>query len=336
MATACSAQTILETMRCAKWFFNQSKGMNDLTLDHFALFVQIAAAQSLSDVARARNVPVSRISRALTHMEAQSGQHLFRRTTHGLSLTSEGDIFLEHARSFVAERSSLEDRLASRTRIVSGRVRISIAALLAEHVLIPKLGLLRTEHPDLHVDLHVSDGLADMANDGIDILVRAGVEPGDAVIAHQLGKHGRALYASPSYIATHGAPSHPDELDKHSVITNIAAPLHNHWTFLLDNQPATRVMRGAIQVNNSAAVVSLALAGAGIARFNDVLGRELVRQGRLQPVLATQSSPGEFLIHAAILANRKRAPKIRVCADWLKQCFAHFSSPGARAGQTSR
>jgi DNA-binding transcriptional LysR family regulator len=328
MGSACSDLVIHETLRFAKRFFNQSKGMNDLTLDHFALFVQIAAAQSLSTVARERNVPVSRISRALSHIEAQSGSHLFRRTTHGLSLTSEGDIFLEHARSFLTERSILEDRLASRSRVVGGRVRISIAQLLAEHVLIPQLSALRAAHPDLHVDLHTSDGLADMASDGIDILVRAGVEPGDAVIAHRLGKHGRTLYAAPSYLDAHGEPNHPDELDRHSVITNIAAPLHNHWTFQIDKQVVTRVMRGSVQVNNSAAIVSLALAGTGIARFNDVLGREFVRQGRLRAVLAAHCVPGEFLIHAAILANRRRAPKIRVCAEWLKHCFAPFSQAG--------
>lgn len=299
--------------------------MDDLSLDHFALFVQLAAASSLSTVARERNVPVSRISRALAHIETQAGSRLFRRNTQGLSLTGEGEVFLEHARRFIAERSALEDHLSSRGDGVSGRVRISIAHLLAEYVVIPRLAGLRAQHPGLDVDLHISDGLADMAVDGIDILVRAGVEPGDSMVARRLGRHGRALYAAPAYLATHGEPAHPDELDGHSLITSLTAPLHNHWTFTIDGQPVTRVKRGGVQADNSAAVVSLALAGVGIARINDVLGRELVRQGRLAPVLAGACRNGEHLIHAAVLGERRRAPKMRACLDWLRDSFAAFA-----------
>ncbi|TAK75515.1 MAG: LysR family transcriptional regulator [Aquabacterium sp.] len=301
------------------------KRMDDLSLDHFALFVQLAAAASLSTVARDRNVPVSRISRALGHIEAQSGMRLFRRNTQGLSLTGEGEVFLEHAQRFLAERSALEDGLSSRGHAVGGRVRISIAHLLAEYVVIPRLAALRAQYPGLDVDLHISDGLADMAVDGIDILVRAGVEPGDSMMARRLGRHGRALYAAPAYLAAHGEPGHPDELDAHSLITNPTAPLHNRWTFLVDGRPVTRVKRGGVQADNSAAVVSLALAGAGIARINDVLGRELVRQGRLAPVLAGACLPGDHLIHAAVLGERRRAPKMRACLDWLKDSFAGFA-----------
>lgn len=299
--------------------------MDDLSLDHFALFVQLAAAGSLSTVARERNVPVSRISRALAHVEAQSGLHLFRRNTQGLSLTGEGEVFLEHARRFVAERGVLEDRLSSRSRTVSGRLRISIAHLLAEYVVIPQLAGLRAQHPGLDVDLHVCDRLADMAVDGIDILVRAGVDPADSMVARRLGRHGRALYASPAYLAAHGQPAHPDELDGHSLITNSSAPLHNHWSFLIDGRTVTRVMRGNVQADNSAAVVALALAGAGVARFNDVLGRALVSQGRLQPVLPSHGVAGTHLIHAAIHADRHRTPKIRAGTEWLRQCFAPFA-----------
>jgi DNA-binding transcriptional LysR family regulator len=91
--------------------------------------------------------------------------------------------------------------------------------------------------------------------------------------------------------------------------------------------PHTLAMHGGFRVNNSAAVVSMALAGLGIARINDVLGSQLVREGRLAPVLAEQCVPGEYPIYAAILAERHRAPKIRATMDYLKQCFAAFASP---------
>ena len=82
-----------------------------------------------------------------------------------------------------------------------------------------------------------------------------------------------------------------------------------------------------MRVNSSAAVVSLALAGAGIGRINDVVGQQLVMRGKLVPVLAHYSTPQEYPAYAVILAERHRAPNIRAATDFLALCFADFT-PG--------
>lgn len=298
--------------------------MNDLTLDDFALFVQIASAPSLSDVARSRDVAASRISRSLTRIEAACGLRLARRTTHGLSLTEEGQVFLEHAKRLLSDRDALHDSLGLRRHGAGGTVRISVSQLLAERVLIPALPKLCAAHPQLQVDLHIADGVAALAQDGVDIAVRAGIAPAGTFVAQFLGAHGRALYASPGYLAEHPMPQHPDELDQHRLITNTASPAHNDWPFLLDGASTVRAMKGVFRVNSSAAVLSLALAGAGIARINDVIGEALVREGRLVPVLAHDCLRGRYEIHAALLAERHRAPRVRVVVAFLKECFRAF------------
>jgi DNA-binding transcriptional LysR family regulator len=299
--------------------------MNQLTLDDFELFVQIASASSLSEVARERGVVVSRVSRSLSRIETECGLRLVRRTTHGLSLTEDGAVFLQHAQRFLTGRHALRDSLGLRRQSVNGTVRISVAQLLAEHVVIPALARLQNEHPELQIDLHIADGVASLAQDGVDIAVRAGIAPADTLVAQALGTHGRALYAAPGYLALRRAPAHPSELTQHRLITNTATPTHNDWPFLVDGQPRVLTLAGALRVNNSAAVASLALAGAGIARINDVLGAEFVRQGRLLPVLADFCIPGEYAICAAVLAERHRAPRIRATMNFLKSCFAAFT-----------
>ncbi|MCZ4303336.1 LysR substrate-binding domain-containing protein [Zoogloeaceae bacterium G21618-S1] len=304
--------------------------MNQLNLDDFSLFLEIAAAGSLSTVARARNVVPSRVSRALARIEAECALRLVHRSTHGLSLTDDGVLFLEHARRVVEAHRHLQDELGDRSRSVSGRVCISVGQLLAEYVLIPQLARLRAEHPRLSVDLHIDDRMASMASEGIDIAVRAGVAPADTMIVRPLGTHGRALYAAPGYLDRHGTPRALADLDAHTLISNLAAPKHNQWAFVIDGHTVTREIQGQIRANSSSAVVSLALAGAGIARLNDVLARALVAQGRLRPVLAEQVVPGEHAIYAAILAERDRAPKIRATMNYLHACFADFmqGAPG--------
>jgi DNA-binding transcriptional LysR family regulator len=112
-------------------------------------------------------------------------------------------------------------------------------------------------------------------------------------------------------------------------IGNTASPSHNRPDFMVDGTPVTRTVAGQLLINSSAAVVSLALAGCGIARINEVLGGQLDGQGRLQPVVARHGIPAEHQFHAGILAARQRAPKIRAMVDHLVVCFA-LSETAAR------
>ena len=174
--------------------------MKHLSLDDLALFVEVAAAQSLSKVARSRQVAASYVSRHFARIEAQCQLRLAHRTTHSLSLTDDGEVFLEIAKRIVQEHAQLQGSMGARSHAVNGTGRISISQLFAQYVVIRRLAELRAEHPDLQIDLHISDTLVNMAYDGIDLAVRAGLPPADTVIARSLGSHGRALYAAPGYL----------------------------------------------------------------------------------------------------------------------------------------
>jgi DNA-binding transcriptional LysR family regulator len=298
--------------------------MKHLSLDDFALFLQVAKAQSLSHVARERHVAASWVSRALSRIETQCHLRLVHRTTHGLSLTHDGEIFLNYAQRILQEQSELEGHLSERNRKVTGTVFISISQLFAQYVVIPQLTQLRAQHPLLCIDLHIDDRLVSMASDGIDIAVRAGAAPAQTLVARPLGQHGRALYASPDYIQQFGSPSTPTDLVHHTLISNNATLTHNQWSFVVNGQSVVHSLTGQLRVNSSAAVVSLALSGAGIARINDVIGHSLVAQGKLLPVLQSYVQPGSHSIYALLLAERHRAAKIHATVEFLQNCFTHF------------
>ena len=140
--------------------------MTEFTLQDFYLFVRLAESLSVAAVARERNEHPSQVSRALSRMEAECGLRLFHRSTHGLSLTDDGRIFLEHAKTISHNATALADDLASRSDRVSGLVRISAPCILAEYVLIPHLRELVDRHADLNVSLHISDKQVDMSTEG--------------------------------------------------------------------------------------------------------------------------------------------------------------------------
>lgn len=298
--------------------------MKNLNLDDFALFIEVAAAQSLSKVARDRQVAASHVSKHLARIEAECQLRLAHRTTHSLSLTDDGEMFLEYAQRIAQEHAQLRDGLTARAQVVSGTVRISVSQLFAQYVVIPQLAGLIAKNPNLHVDLHIDDRIVNMAYEGIDVAVRAGVPPADTVIARTLGSHGRALYASPAYLKKYGTLRELADLQTHRLITNSAVAAHNRWQFLVRSQIIQQEVQGQLRVNSSAAVVSLALAGAGIGLINDVVANRLVADGLLKPVLAKYATDKQYPVYAAILAERHRAPKIRATMDFLALCFAAF------------
>lgn len=287
-----------------------------LQLDDVALFVRITELGTLSAAARERNVPVSQVTRALTRLEACCGVRLLHRTTHGLSLTDEGDTFLAHARRLLDTTAELSSELSGKLSGPSGWVRLSVSPLMAQMVIAPSLHGLYQRHPQLHLDINADDRIADMARDGIDIAVRTGSPSSDTLVAREIGSYSRSLYASPAYLAAFGTPQNPDELAQHRLIGNSANPRLNQWPLVEAGKTRELQIQGHTRTDNSAVVMSLAQQGAGIARLMDLLAQPLVAQGKLVPLLREHFSGARVPIYAVMLRERHRLPKIRACIDY--------------------
>ena len=296
-----------------------------MNLDDLWLFVRVAELGTLSSVARERDVAVSQISRTMSQLEAHCGVQLLRRTTHGLSLTAEGEVFLGYCRNIAQTLDELDGEFTSRARNVRGVVRVAVSANMAQHVLVPSLPALVARHPGLTIELQVSDALVDMSRDGIDIAIRTGSTQTEEVIARQIGSHGRRLYASPAYLKKHGKPKHPDDLAKHRIITTSTAPRLNDWPFVLDGKTVVRPMHGHLRASSTAITQEMALAGLGICRVHDLIAAPLVRRGELIEVLAKFTDQQVVPVYAMMLPERHRLPKIRACVDFWAEWLPQFT-----------
>ena len=296
-----------------------------MNLDDLRLFVRVAELGTLSSVARERDVAVSQISRTMSQLEAHCGVQLLRRTTHGLSLTAEGEVFLGYCRNIAQTLDELDGEFTSRARNVRGVVRVAVSANMAQHVLVPSLPALVARHPGLTIELQVSDALVDMSRDGIDIAIRTGSPQTEEVIARQIGSHGRRLYASPAYLKKHGKPKHPDDLAKHRIITTSTAPRLNDWPFVLDGKTVVRPMHGHLRASSTAITQEMALAGLGICRVHDLIAAPLVRRGELIEVLAKFTDQQVVPVYAMMLPERHRLPKIRACVDFWAEWLPQFT-----------
>ncbi len=203
-----------------------------------------------------------------------------------------------------------------------GVVRVAASTVIAQYQLLPSLDGLRRRHPLLRVELEVSDRLADLAREGIDIAIRTGSELPDTVVARPLGHLGRALYAAPGYLAQAGVPAHPDDLAQHQLVTNSAAAHLNHWPFMINGQPVKRAVQGDWRCNDTGLAAGMVLQGLGIGRLATVATEALVQAGRLVPVLAAWVDRDPAPLHAVMASTRQRLPKIRACVDYWVDWFS--------------
>ena len=288
-------------------------------LDDLALFCRIAALGSLSAAARERDIPVSQVTRSLSRLEAACGARLMHRSTHGLSLTDEGDTLLTHGQQLLNTADVLGAELQVRKNQPSGWVRVGVSASVAEAVIAPSLPDLYALYPQLHIDIVVDDRLADMARDGIDIAIRTGDVHSDNLVARQIGSTGRSLYASPAYLVQRGTPQTPDELAHHHLMGNSKAPSMNQWQ--RQDSPTPFQVKGQSLTDNSATLLTMVRHGVGIARLLDIVARPWVQTGELVPLLRESLDVRDIPVYAVMLQERHRLPKIRACVDYWAGCL---------------
>lgn len=299
-----------------------------LAIDDFALFARVAELRNLSAVARERDVPPSQVSRALARMEKLCGARLVHRSTHGLSLTEEGDSLALHGAQVLAAAQALDADLDERHAEPTGLVRMATSPAMAL-LLMPAIGPLLARHPRLRLEIAADDRIVDMAREGIDIAIRTGTPSSDGLVARVIGQHQRALYAAPAYLARHGEPLRVADLAQHRLIATSANPALNRWPFVEGGQAQTLKVAGTLRTDNTAIVLAMALAGLGIARLNRAVAAPHMAAGRLQRVLDSITPNPSNPIYAVMLPDRQRLPKVRVCVDHFAAWMAENSAESA-------
>jgi len=299
-------------------------------LQSMRVFQQVVDDGSFAAAARKFDMSAAVVTRLVGDLEDHLGVRLLHRTTHGLSLTDEGDTFLDYGRRLLDTSAELDSELTGKISGPSGWVRVTASPLMAEGMLAPSRRGRYQRYPQLHLDISADDRIADMARDGFDIALRSGAPNSDTVVARQIGTFGRTVCASPEYLHAHGTPTHPRDLEHHRLLTNSASPTLNRWAWTdPQNQGEGELQaNGHTRADNTALLVSLVLQGLGIARIHDLSALPLIRQGRLVPILREYFVSPQVPIHAVILQERHRLPKIRACIDY----WAEWMADGAKSG----
>jgi DNA-binding transcriptional LysR family regulator len=247
-------------------------------------FVQVAGHRSFAVAARQLGRSPQAITRAVAALEARLGTRLLHRTTRSVSLSSDGERYLERARRMLAELDALE------SPDVDGELRgvLSITApvLFGQLHVAPVVTAFLARNPAVTVRLLLLDRVVSLAEEGIDLAVRIGELADSALRGRLLGHVRSVLVASPAYLADHGTPRTIDALARHSCIAFLG-PSPERWSF---GRRSVSVKPRLI-TNAGGSAIDAALAGLGIVRVLSYQVDKLVAVDRLRIVLASAEPP---------------------------------------------
>lgn len=298
-----------------------------MDLSALQAFVLVAELGSFTRAAERLGQGKSRVSEAVSRLEAQLGARLLQRTTRRLRLTPDGEQLLERGQALLAEAQALNTLFRPEPGAaggLTGRLRVDLPTRLARELVIPQLPGFLAQHPQLALALGTSDRQVDLVQEGHDCVLRVGALAPSELVARPLGALAMCNAASPAYLRTHGTPATLADLAGHAVIHYAGSldPRGAGWDWLDAQGVAQHLpMTSRVVVNGTDAYEAACLAGLGLIQAPLHGLRHHLAAGRLVAVLpAHVSAP---LPVTLLMPHRRHVPmRVRAFMDWLAQALA--------------
>ena len=282
-------------------------------------FVNSATRGSLSAAAQVEGITPAVIGRRLDALEQRLGVKLLLRTTRKLTLTFEGQAFLEDCQRILNDLANAETAVSLGGVRASGHLKVSAPAGFGRRHVAPQVAVFMQANPDVTVTLDLTDRLVDLLNEGIDCAIRIGEMADSSLVSSKLGEMRLVVVASPQYIARHGAPQVPADLVSHNCLS---LGQQRGWTLCATpgGEVTSFKVAGRFECNDGAVLHEWALAGEGLAwRSMWEVGSELGRS-ELVSLLDAYAAP-PMGIHAVFPQRRHLPLRVRLFIDQLKNTF---------------
>ena len=281
-----------------------------------AMFAAVVEQGSFSAAGRLLGLSPSAVSRTIDRIEARLGVRLLLRSTRALSITAEGQSYLQAARRILADLDDAEQQIADQGA-PRGRLRVSAALSHGRLCIVPLLGEFAALYPHILVDIALTDTVIDVAAGQADVAVRFGLLADSTLTARRLGETRRLIVASPDYLARFGEPQVPEDLHRHNCLNFNFRRAEPVWPFLRDGRDFALTVKGNIEANNGETLGQLAAIGVGIARVGAFSVAQEIAEGRLMPILEA-FNPGDVeIIHAVFVGGATTPARIRAFVDFL-------------------
>jgi len=295
-------------------------------------FSTLASAGSLSAAARELGITTPAVSKHLALMEQRVGVSLVNRTTRRMSLTPEGELYLEHARRILGDINDMEELLGASKATPKGLLRVNATLGFGRSHVAPLISRFVRKHPQVEVQLQLSVNPPPLTDDSFDVCIRFGAPPDARVIARHIAPNRRLLCAAPAYLAKHGIPKVPSDLAKHNCIgIRQGEEAYGVWRLSSGRGRKTDTeaikTRGNLTTNDGEIAVNWALDGHGILMRAEWDIERYLKNGRLVQVLPHYFTP-DADIHAVYPQRHQLAARVRAFVDFMALSFHQQTGAG--------
>jgi DNA-binding transcriptional LysR family regulator len=287
-------------------------------LQDLAIFVATAEQGSLSAAARVLEISPAVSSASLKRLETDLGAALFIRSTRSMRLTLAGERLLARSKALLDGLREAEEEVRAGRDAIEGQLQISMPSDLGRHVVLPWLNEFQARYPGVKLRLQLTDRLANIYKEPVDIALRFGVQPESSMVALPLlAENRRVLCASPAYLARRGVPASPQELQDHNCLCfMLDETVNDRWRFRKGDEEVEVVVQGDRVADDSEIVKRWALAGLGICYRSRIDVHADLASGRLRLILPEWEGVNAPL--TMLVANRKQlSPAVRVLREFL-------------------
>lgn len=284
-------------------------------LHSLRLYTRVARLGSFSAAAREAGLTQSQVSRMIAELEASLGARLLSRTTRAVVPTEAGLEFLARMEPILAAVDDAENSVRE-TGELRGLLRIGMPSTMAIRVVIPRLSDFTERHPQLHLQLMLEDQWQDMVKEAVDVGIRVGKLPDLAGTAKLIGSMQRIVVASAAYLAQHGTPARPEDLERHRIIGGPAAAHASSWQFERDGESTSVSLTAQITVNDTAGALAAAVGGLGVTSTTSWACAQELQDGTLVQVLPAWKM-ADLPVHTYFPMGRATRLAARAFADFL-------------------
>lgn len=278
------------------------------------IFARIVRAGTMTAASRELNISPAVVSKRIRKLEERLGCRLFQRTTRQIALTESGHSYYQRVVEILASIEEAEEAVSRDTSVAKGTLKVAAPTSFGRMHIAPHLGPFLESHPDLTVDLTLSDRLIDLVGDGVDVAIRIAELEDSSLVAHRLGPNNRVICASPTYLEHHETPQTLKDLQDHNCL---AADAQDVWRLEGPDGPVDIRVSGRLQTNSSEVVREAVLAGIGIAlRSTWDIGPQL-KSGQLKILLPEYRVTSRVGLYAVFPSKRFLPIKVRLFINYL-------------------
>ncbi|MEM8980622.1 MAG: LysR family transcriptional regulator [Pseudomonadota bacterium] len=288
-------------------------------IDGMKAFVAVVETGSFSAAAKRLGLSNKLVSKYIATLEKQVGRTLLFRTTRAMSISPDGKVYLEGCRRVLHQLDALEASLDA-SEDLRGLLRVSAPVTFGEVMVTDAALSFMQKHPEIEVDVTLSDTHEDLAEKGFDLAIRIGTLKDSNLRVRKLGDTDLAVVATPFFLEQVGLPTHPSDLSTHECIRDINSETPNRWPFREQNKPLTVPVHGRFSCNSASACLAGARKGFGFAMVPNLFAQDDLATGRLVQVLP-EFSINPILVQAVFLESGFERPKLIAFIDHIKEAI---------------